>query len=676
MSLQDIAFKDTYWSGESNLIREFYIPCLEVSDTYCRAVGYFSSSILNYISNGLFTFIKNNGKIKIVCSTNLSEEDQKSILLGYDIREIIKNKISRIIDEVLEENTSNIKNLCWLVKNDMLDIKVCYGISEDCKPKLFHEKFGYFSDSQNNVVSFLGSVNETLGGWINNEESFEVSMNWIPALEKRVEQKLTRFDKLWSGTANNVVTYDFPNAAREKLIRYAPEHVNDYVYEPYLFKRKLNFKPRKCQEDAKEKFVRSNYKCLFMMATGSGKTKAAMYSMSENDEWKVLMILVPSIELVNQWEKDVNIFYPDIYIIKCNSEYPKWKQQVLSLLQAKIPNKTVIISTYDTAVSSYAMDKWLEIPENKFAIIFDEAHNMGAVTTQKIMELKPKYRIGLSATPKRNFDEGGSEKILYYFKNNIYEFSISDAISKGYLVNYEYYIMTCELEDIDWDEYISLTKKINQINSYIDEKNTKDKEKLNKLYRDRAKIIKKAEGKIDKFNEIFAILNEGSRVLIYGESLQHLYLFEQKLQSMNKYYFIYTGDKDAKLVRPIMLDEFKQGIRKILLAIGCLDEGIDIPICDAAIFVSSSTSERQFIQRRGRVLRSSPSKNKAYIFDFFVYPKLTQNVDEDERKIARRLIFSQYKRINQIAYDAINGVSERLKLDNFLSILGLNPYNY
>lgn len=676
MSLKDIEFKDTYWSGESNLIREFYIPCLKSSDIYCRAVGYFSSSILNYISNGLFEFIKNNGKIKIVCSTNLSDEDQKSISLGYDIREIIKDKISIIVDEALEENTVNIKNLCWLVKNDILDIKVCYKISEDNKRKLFHEKFGYFSDSENNVVSFLGSVNETLGGWVNNEESFEVSMNWIPALEKRVEEKIIRFNKLWLGTANNVATYDFPKAVREKLINHAPEHATEYVYEPDIFKKKLNFKPRKCQEDAKEKFIQSNYKCLFMMATGSGKTKAAMYSMCEIDEWKVLLILVPSIELVNQWERDVNLFYPDIYIIKCSSEYPKWKQKVLSLVQAKIPNKTVIISTYDTAISSYAMDKWLEIPESKFAIIFDEAHNMGADTTQKIMELNPNYRIGLSATPKRNFDEEGSDKIINYFGNNIHEFLISDAISKGYLVNYEYYIMTCELEDEDWDEYISLTKKIKQINSYIEDKERHYKEKLRKLYGDRANIIKKAEGKIDKFDEIFRILHDGSRILIYGESLEQLHMFEDKLNSMNKYYFMYTGDKDAKLVRPIMLEEFKQGIRKILLAIGCLDEGIDIPICDAAIFVSSSTSEREFIQRRGRVLRCNPSKNRAYIFDFFVYPKLGQNVDDDERKIARSLIFSQYKRINQIADDAINGISERLKLDDFLSSIGLNPYNY
>lgn len=675
MLLQDIEFKDTYWSGEANLIREFYIPCLEVSNTYCRAVGYFSSSILNYISNGLFAFIKNKGKIEIVCSTNLSEEDQKNISLGYDIREIIKDKISNVVDEVLEENTANIKNLCWLVKNDMLDIKVCYKISENNKPNLFHEKFGYFSDSENNIVSFLGSVNETLSGWVNNEESFEVSMNWIPVLEKRVEEKLIRFNKLWAGTANNVVTYDFPKAVREKLIKYAPEYVNEHVYEPGEYKKKHKFKPRKCQEDAKEKFIQNDYKCLFMMATGSGKTKAAMYSMSEVDKWKALLIVVPSIELIEQWEKDITLFYPDIYIIKCSSEYPKWKQQLLSLVQAKVGIKTVIISTYDTAISNYAMDKWSEIPENNFALICDEAHNVGAPTTQKIMKLKPKYRIGLSATPKRNFDEEGSEKIIRYFENNIYEFSMADAISKGYLVNYEYNIMTCKLEDEDWNEYIRLTKKINQINSYTDE-NDKDKEKLKKLFRDRSNIIKKAEGKIDKFEEILKKLPEGSRILIYGESLEHLHLFEEKLNSINKYYFMYTGDKDTKLVRPTMLEEFKQGIRKILLAIGCLDEGIDIPICDAAIFVSSSTSERQFIQRRGRVLRSSPTKNRAYIFDFLVYPQLTQNAADDEKKIARKLVSSQYNRINQIADDAINGTSERLNLDNFLSSLELNPYNY
>lgn len=163
MSLQDISFNDTYWSGENDLINEFYIPCLTESVEYCRAVGYFSSSILCYITNGLFPFIQNGGKIRILCSTNLSEEDEKSLSLGYDIRKILQGKIESELSTALSLNLSNIKNLCWLVKNDRLDIKICLR-SKSGTPKgsrLFHEKFGIFKDPYGNAVSFLGSINET-----------------------------------------------------------------------------------------------------------------------------------------------------------------------------------------------------------------------------------------------------------------------------------------------------------------------------------------------------------------------------------------------------------------------------------------------------------------------------------------------------------------------------------
>lgn len=182
MSLQDIPFHDTYWSGENDLINEFYIPCLSESIEYCRAVGYFNSSILCYITNGLFPFIQNRGKVRIICSTNLSEKDEKDLSLGYDIRKIIQGKIESELTAALDLNLANIKNLCWLVKNDRLDIKICLRTKGGSfkNPKLFHEKFGIFRDTYGNAVSFLGSINETYGGWIDNEESFEVSFILIP----------------------------------------------------------------------------------------------------------------------------------------------------------------------------------------------------------------------------------------------------------------------------------------------------------------------------------------------------------------------------------------------------------------------------------------------------------------------------------------------------------------
>lgn len=680
MSLQEIDFKDTYWSGENNLIKEFYIPCLENSIEYCRAVGYFNSSILCYISTGLYPFIKNGGHMRIICSVNLSEQDEKDIALGYSIRDKINSIITSEVDKILEFNIANVKNLCWLIKQNRLDIRVCLRKSPTGSSELFHEKFGIFKDSEGNVVSFLGSVNETVGGWLNNEESFEVSQSWIPALENRVNEKAARFENLWEGHAGNIETYVFPEAAKQKLIQHAPQEPQDYIYKVSAGVHS-NFKPRDCQETAKNTFLMNDYCCLFMMATGSGKTKAAMYSMSQIDTWKLLLICVPSMELVEQWEGDVRLFYPEIRIIKCSSAYSEASVLIKALAQAKFPVRTVVISTYDSAIDDSNMIRWKALKSDRLAVIFDEVHNVGAPSTQKIMELNPRFRIGLSATPKRNFDEEGSEKILNYFRGNVYEFTIKEAQGKGYLVEYDYHLIPSPMAQDDWASYVSSSRRIKKYRQVVENsKKADDKEKYEKKleeeYRKRARILKKCDSKTDSIEKIFSEIPKNSRTLIYGEDITHLDVLGAELDRIGKRYFKYIGSLDAKKQRPQILEEFKHGIRKTLLAVGCLDEGIDIPACDVAIFVSSSTSERQFIQRRGRVLRTASGKNVAQIYDYLVYPLLSGNSSDDERDLALKMIESQYRRIELMMDDAINGAQEQQKNRAFLSSIGLNPFEY
>ena len=493
---------------------------------------------------------------------------------------------------------------------------------------------------------------------------------------------ISRFERLWEGKAEGVTTYCFPDACRNKLIRHAPDRPVEGSYHLAEDHKRGSFAPRACQEAAKEKFLRSGFNCLFMMATGSGKTKAALYAMSEVDSWRLLLICVPSIELVEQWAGDIAAFFPDLDLIRCSSSHPQWKQLLLALIQAKVPRPTIVVTTYDAAISTFSMDKWKSIGRDKLALICDEVHNIGAPSTRKLMELDPAYRIGLSATPERNFDEEGSELILDYFDHQTYEFSIRDALRARYLVEYEYRIIPTAMSDEDWQRYVSYSDRISQLCAREREKAKKGEtdrsvqERLKGLYRDRAGIIKKCGAKVDAFDTIFRELPPDSRILIYGDDLDQLSHFKDKLNELGLMWFEYTGDKDAGTVRPIMMQQFRQGVRKILLAVGCLDEGVDIPACDAAIFVSSSTSERQFIQRRGRVLRTAPGKTRAWVYDYLVYPRLDSNTPDEQKDMALSLIGSQYQRIDQIAGDAINGIAERSNLDDFLSKRGLDPYAY
>ena len=233
----------------------------------------------------------------------------------------------------------------------------------------------------------------------------------------------------------------------------------------------------------------------------------------------------------------------------------------------------------------------------------------------------------------------------------------------------------------DWESYKAYSKEIVQLQHALEqEDDEKDRLRLQQRiegrYRDRAKLLKKNAQKVQTLQTIFDEIPPSARVLIYGDDLNHLNELGKELDRMGKYYFKYTGELDAQKERPTILKEFRQGIRKILLAVGCLDEGIDIPACDVAVFISSSTSERQFIQRRGRVLRIAPGKMTAWIYDYLVYPILPASASDEERRMALSMIDAQYRRINLMVDDAINGIREHQKLDQFLSQRKLNPYDF
>jgi superfamily II DNA or RNA helicase len=624
--------------------------------------------------------------MRIVCSTHLSNDDIALIKSGYEVKTIFEKNLSQQIELLLlDKDKPNVKNLSWLIKNNRLDIKVCIKDLIEIQSNdntIFHEKFGVFKDSEGNIVSFLGSVNESLKGWMFNEESFEVSYSWEDVLKKRVQEKVNRFERLWDGVANQVTTYEFPIALKEKLLNIAPQEPINAITCIQYFKTSSNkFTPRECQLNAFNKFKESNFICMYQMATGSGKTKAALYSFSKTTGWKILLILVPGIDLVLQWGEEAKQFFPDKYLIKCGSDFSKWKERLRDLIQAKIPEKTIVISTYDSAITDFSIDKWSEINSDIFGLICDEAHNLGGRQTQKIMTLKSKYRIGLTATPTRNFDEEGTDKILNFFNHNAYEFPIKKAIDQGYLVEYEYTVSPCSLDDEEWDRYIKLSNEISKIKTYVstpgesEDSESQWEKALKDKYMLRGEILKIARNKLALFPSIIKDISRDKRLLIYADSHEHLAGYAQVLDDLGRNYFIYTGDKDSKTVRPKMLEEFKLGVRKILLAIDCLDEGVDIPCCDAAIFISSSTSERQFIQRRGRVLRKSIGKHRAYVYDYFVIPPFNPS-NELECGLAKQLVSKEYRRINIIAGDAINGTIVKNKLDEVLETNSLGIFNF
>lgn len=319
MSLKSIPLIGTYRTSDNDLLSEFYIPCLANSIKYDRAVGYFNSSILNYISNGLYQFILNNGKMRLVCGVELSNQDFQAIKEGYSYRKIIEQNLNKQVDLLLENHDqANIKNLCWLIKTGNLDIKIAIRKLDDLNIDInniniiYHEKFGIFTDSLGNKVVFAGSLNESANGWIYNFESFDVFWSWQKEFVDRVQDRVDYFERLWANITPNVQVYEFPKAVKEKLIEVAPSEPIDKVYPLKVLirnEKKKKIIPRDYQLQAVKKWKENNYKGLFEMATGTGKTITAILCAEEfiKDHCSTLVIIVcPYQHLVDQWRRELN----------------------------------------------------------------------------------------------------------------------------------------------------------------------------------------------------------------------------------------------------------------------------------------------------------------------------------------------------------------------------------
>lgn len=680
MGLEEIIYKEQYVTGEDDLISDFYIPCLSKSIYYDRAAGFFNSSIYHRIKMGLEPFVKNGGRMRLLTSAKLTPADINKIKQGYDERQWLEEHLNSLYEDFYKNRSDyNVANLCWLIKCGRLDIKISLPdvnlIDYDNDSGIFHDKIGIFTDDKEQFVVFFGSNNESIGGWVSNFESFEVYCSWDQGVSTRALKRKHYFERLWNGVIPSIKTYDFPEAFKEKLIQIAPPK---FHYEDKRFSSDDNgFEPRKCQKEALDKFLANNYVCLYQMATGTGKTKAAVYSMHQiKENWDFLVILVPSVDLVRQWQKDVKLFFPEDYIIMCGSNWVGWKTEFRDLIEARIPFRTILISTYDSAKTDFTLSNLQLIDPGRVALICDEVHNLGATGTKVIMEkIKPRYRIGLSATPNRHFDDEGSELILQYFNNVRHEVSIKEAIRDKYLVEYEYYVLPVMLNASEWEDYVELSNQISKLRFIVDdEKSVATHSNLNRLLERRAKILKTAESKLLELPKILSNINNSQRTLIYGDTIDHLEEFGKCLDEMGKEYFMYIGRMDSAEVRPRMIEDFELGIRKFMLAVKCLDEGVDIPTCDTAIFVSSSTSTREFVQRRGRVLRKGYKKTRAFLYDFIVIPPYNPN-NERETELAVGLIAKEYQRIIIMAEDAINGTRTIATLDEYLTTQGLNPYS-
>ena len=674
--LASLNLQTDYRTGSSDPIMDLYASCLHQSILYKRAVGYFRSSVYLIAGTAIIDFARRGGKIQLVCSPELDANDAETIRVGYMKREEIAS--AQLIEEIERllanpDTKYQARVLATLVAVGALEIKIAIR-----KPSqgLYHEKIGVFIDEVCNRVSFIGSANESWSGWHpqGNFESIEVFCSWRHSIEEeRSARHETNFDNLWIGNTPEVQTLPFPDAVRHCLCKVAfgslDEAEKNFLSTQVPPQNNDKRIPLPHQTSAIESWRNQGSRGIFEHATGSGKTFTALEAArSHLNKNLPVLILVPSSILLEQWNEEVKIELPDAVIVLAGAGHNRWKRpgRIRGMSTPHATGSRIIIATMQTA----ATDAFVQClyQGSHLMMIADEVHQIGSPYNSKCLQINTGHRLGLSATPKRYGDPEGTAKLFDYFGPVVPPpITLFDAVKSGRLVEYEYHPHVIYLSAEEADEWKLLTRQIGI--EILKLKNTEGESRLSErikmLLIQRSRIAKKASRKPRLAAQIVKKYYEkGQGWLIYCEDKDQLMetMQELKLEGISpvEYHTGMKGDRHATL------DWFRK-FGGVLLSIKCLDEGVDIPTVSHALILASSQNPRQFIQRRGRVLRKAPGKHLAIIHDAIVVPV---SIDDEPEQLS--LLKSELLRAVEFSNSALNK-SAGAELRQIAREMGFDP---
>lgn len=704
MSLEKLNLKREFRSFQDDIVESFYIPTLSNSILYQRAVGFFSSSALSSIAPGINCLIENGGKVEIIASPKLSKEDIEEIKKGYQIREIIENSILREMENVPDDiDLKNLSYLASLVADNKLDIKIA-SLSRNNGISMYHEKFGIITDEKGNSVAFSGSMNESENAFLGNYESFDVFCSWTSDYDRVCDKKMA-FDAIWNDYEPGIQTIPFPEAAKERLLQYytrinADERIetkntnNDSRDEIRLPE---DFEIRDYQKTAISNWKNNNYVGIYDMATGTGKTLTALASVEQlyrdNRKRLAVVIVCPYQHLVEQWVLDIKRFGIEPIIGYSTSPQKEWKSRLeesIFLFNLNSINSFCFVTTNSMFCSKKIHEYMCQLKKDTL-IIIDEAHNMGATNYQKYLPENIPYRLALSATISRHNDIEGTACLVSYFKKKCIIYTLQDAIRNKMLTPYYYYPVIVYLKENELDQYIEITQKISQS---IKEEDGKIiiSEYAKRLLIQRSQKIAGAEEKIPKLIELMKEKKNDNHILVYCgatnvindsqdsneiecQDIRQIDSVVQKLgNELNMKVARFTS-KESAMERSEIIKKFSDGyMLQALVAIKCLDEGVNIPSIKTAFILASSTNPKEYIQRRGRVLRLAKGKKYANIYDFITLPfdvKEINGYQENliqstkglvKREIIRMLDFSEIAENPSISNEIIRTLKENFNI--------------
>ena len=647
-------------------------------------------------ARGIIEFAKNGGKMQLITSVYFNKKDLEILKTNSETKEeIISRNFKRELielDDLLQKD--HLKAMGWMLKNNLLEIKIVNLINNEDnlipeniinKSGMFHMKVGIFNDG-NNLISFSGSINESATGWLHSIEEIKIFKEWLSGQQEYVYEDLKEFDKFWNNKATKSKTFDIPFAIKNELIKIAPKNLDElnisYAKKPNISTKIVEKKElREHQKMALDAWKNNNFKGILAMATGSGKTITALFASEMAPKSTITIICAPTVPLIQQWESEIKKFDDLALVVIAGTEKSNWKELLRPKLAPyrlesnldNIKNRTYVLCTNKTASNKNFVNLWEGIQPKNIQLIADEVHHLGAENLQNIFNINSSRRLALSATPERQWDEQGNQVIFNYFTKTIFEYDLQQAINDGYLAHYTYHPLFAEMNQNEFQEYYELTQEMKQEMAIHKQKERKIGRRLplpvflKIILEKRALIKKKTADKVNVF-ETWCDSFKQNQVLLFCEDTEQMNDLIEILNHTGKKYAKYKSDmQDSQKIQS--LNFFKEGRIELLLAIRCLDEGLDVPDCSACIIVSSSTSIREFVQRRGRVLRATSKLKIAKIFDIIVIPPSNYSLEQEDA--AQSMINSEMNRLKIMAdcadnrLDVINEINHKLEYDEF-----------
>lgn len=664
MGLKDLDIKKSYIScGDENIAKSFLVPALKHTKLYQRSVGFFSSSVFEPILDGVVALARNGGNIQLIASPRLNEEDIQAITLGYEKRDaIIQNAFTRdFIAEVEGFDEIRLQVLIDLIAKGTLDIRIAVTDTVG----IYHDKLGILEDFNGNVVVFYGSANSSASGYQKNYEKIRTVKSWIEADAESIADEQEEFRSLWDGTNPFVKVYPYRESAKANLLT-----VLERKQSGSGAKSNAPIQLRDYQKEAITAWVNNDYHGFYVMATGTGKTWTAIYSAKEllKKHPAMVVICAPYKHLVRQWADDVVKTFPDAKLIMVSSENPQWEQQINhEVIRKKYNpnNQIIIIST----IASFKMDRFMSAlrkSKDDKLLIVDEAHRF----SDRPEELKNdfKYMLGLSATPFSGTSAQKGMELMEFFGGQVFNLPIEVALERGFLVPYYYhpiYVYATE------DEEGKFRYHTQRILSCFKNNRCINPDLLVKSLRNRLRVISMAEAKQTQIDEIINRISERDHFVVYcgdgrlfdnnsREELRHIQSVKRVLTAHGFKSSQFTATENMA-VRMELVDAFNKGEISAMAAIRCLDEGINIPSIKSALILSSNDDYREFVQRRGRILRKYNNKAFANIYDVIVLPA------HDMQGWAK----IELRRFHEYARLALNWAELELELQSQLAMYGL-----